>query len=300
MKYIIGVDGGGTKTEAISYDFQGNIVSKGISGAGNPLINEKLAIANLNSAINQCTAYLRKEDFAYLYIGLAGYGGLSNKEDFEKKLSDIYNVPCTVDNDAVIAHAALLSGKDGVLTISGTGSVSLAKYKETTAMAGGWGHLLGDEGSGMWIALEAFKKMTVEDDRQLATSRLTKNILSYLKCKEVSEMKKHIYTSSKGEIASIVPIIVEQANAGEREAYSILQEAGSQLAKTTLNAYYKLPFTQPVKIAVKGSILTKIPIVQSVFIDKIKEKLPETKFITDDVSSTLGGYYLALKKLKEY
>ncbi|MED3961108.1 hypothetical protein AB9M62_02245 [Bacillales bacterium AN1005] len=55
-----------------------------------------------------------------------------------------------------------------------------------------------------------------------------------------------------------------------------------------------------VKIAVKGSILTKIPIVQSVFIDKIKEKLPETKFITDDVSSTLGGYYLALKKLKEY
>ncbi|WP_182103546.1 hypothetical protein [Niallia taxi] len=54
------------------------------------------------------------------------------------------------------------------------------------------------------------------------------------------------------------------------------------------------------EIAVKGSILTKIPIVQSVFIDKIKEKLPKTKFITDDVSSTLGSYYLALKKLKEY
>ncbi len=299
MKYLIGVDGGGTKTEAAAYDLDGNHISIGMAGFGNLLIDEAQATANILSAIKQCLVPLKRSECVYLYLGLAGYGGVADTSKLEASLRGYFDIPFTVVNDGIIAHAALLKGEDGILTISGTGSVSIAKKSDKTIMAGGWGHLLGDQGSGYWIALEAFKKMTVEEDMELPHSPLTKKILTKLRFKKITDIKKFIYTSSKGEIASLVPLIVEQADAGDEMAQKILNEAGIHLAETTLAAYHKLPFTLPVTVAIKGSILTKISVVQEAFIDKIKEKLPETQFILDEVSSTLGCYYLAMKKWKE-
>ena len=297
MKYIIGVDGGGTKTEAAAYDLEGNLIGKGMSGFGNLLINERRAISNIMAAINQCQKALKRNDCVYLYLGLAGIGGVGDTRKIEGSLRQAYNIPFTIVNDGIIAHAGLLKGGNGILTISGTGSVSIGRYNERIILAGGWGHLLGDMGSGFWIAIEAFKRMTVEEDYQLSYSPLTMKILDKLGYKQITDIKKFVYTSSKGEIASIVPIVVEQAESGEEEAMQILYEAGRYLADTTLASFHQLPYSQNVKIAVKGSILTRIPIVQNSFIDKIKEKLPEAQFILNDVSSTLGCYYLAVEKL---
>jgi N-acetylglucosamine kinase-like BadF-type ATPase len=297
VKYLIGVDGGGTKTEAAAYDFDGKLLSKGIAGYGNLLIDEAQAIANIHTAIEQCLEPLGRKDCLYLYLGLAGYGGVVDTRTIEESLRHAYGVPFTIVNDALIAHAALLKGEDGILTISGTGSVSIAKKDEKLIMTGGWGHLLGDQGSGYWIALEAFKRMTVEADLQQARSPLTTNILSRLELNEIADIKKFIYTSSKGDIASVVPMIVEQADDGDESARTILKEAGWHLAEMTLAAYRHLPFSSSFPIAVKGSILTKIPFVQTAFTDKIKETLPNATLILDDVSSTIGCYYLAKKKI---
>ncbi|MEH7479714.1 BadF/BadG/BcrA/BcrD ATPase family protein [Neobacillus drentensis] len=299
MKYLIGVDGGGTKTEAAAYDLEGNLISMGMSGYGNLLIDEAQATANILAAIAQCLAPLKSKDCIYLYLGLAGYEGVADTRHIEESLRQAFDVPFTIVNDAIIAHAALLKGEDGILTISGTGSVSITKHAERVIMTGGWGHLLGDQGSGFWIALEAFKRMTVEEDFQHSTSLLTTKILTMLGLEKITDIKKFIYSSSKGEIASVVPVIVEQADAGDETAQKILNEAGSHLADTTLAAYHHLPFSSTVTIAVKGSILTKIPIVQVAFIDKIKETLPEAQFILNEVSSTVGCYYLSMKNLRE-
>ncbi len=78
-------------------------------------------------------------------------------------------------------------------------------------MAGGWGHILGDEGSGYWIAMQAFIKMTQEEDEGLNYSHLTKLILTKLGYHSVLELKKFIYSATKAEIASFVPLIVQHA-----------------------------------------------------------------------------------------
>ncbi|KMY50918.1 N-acetylglucosamine kinase [Peribacillus loiseleuriae] len=299
MKYLIGVDGGGTKTEAAAYDLNGNLISTGMSGYGNLLINEDQAIFHIIDAITQCLLPLKKRDCCYLYLGLAGYGGVTDTRTIEESIRRSFNIPFTIENDGIIAHAALLKGKEGILTIAGTGSVSMAVHNRVYKMAGGWGHLLGDQGSGYWIALEAFKRMTYEEDNQQAYSPLTGQILTKLGYKSVADIKKFIYSSSKGEIASIVPLIVDQAKAGDDIAQTILMEAGCHLANTTLAVYHKLPFPAQVTVAIKGGILTNIPIVQEAFIDKLKAMLPETQFVLDEVSSTLGCYYLAMEKMKD-
>lgn len=295
MSYIIGVDGGGTKTEAVAYDLNGKRISEGKAGYGNLLLNEKQAIINIIDAIEQCLVSLKNEECQYICLGLAGYGGVKNTKGIKDVLDKTFNIPFTIVNDGIIAHAALLQGKDGILTISGTGSVSIGVHNGMEKLAGGWGHILGDEGSGYWIAMQVFIKMTQEEDAGFNYSDLTKLILAKLGYRSVLELKKFIYSATKAEIASFVPIIVQQAKAGDDFSKNILKQAGYHLAKTTLAVCKKLNFDNNVTIAIKGSILTNIPFVQISFIEKIKQEKPEAQFILEDVSSTLGCYYLALK-----
>ncbi|WP_141993485.1 BadF/BadG/BcrA/BcrD ATPase family protein [Bacillus sp. B4EP4a] len=298
MNYIIGVDGGGTKTEAVAYDLEGNKISEGKAGYGNLLINEKQAIANIIQAIEQCITPIDKGSCGYICLGLAGYGGVENPQGIKSALSRAFNAPFTIVNDGIIAHAALLKGNDGILTISGTGSVSIGIHKGIEKSAGGWGHILGDEGSGYWIAMQAFIKMTKEEDEGYEYSHLTETILKKLGLHSVMELKKFIYSATKSEIAAFVPLIVQHAEKGDGFSQNVLNQAGYHLSKQTLEVIKKLKLSKNVTIAIKGSILTNIRLVQSSFINHIKLEKPNVKFVLDDVSATLGCYYIAMKQLK--
>lgn len=298
MDYIIGVDGGGTKTEAVAYDLAGNKISEGKAGYGNLLINEKQAIANIIQAIEKCVAAINNGSCRYICLGLAGYGGVENQQGIKSAISSAFNTPFTIVNDGIIAHAALLKGKDGILTISGTGSVSIGIHNGIEKSAGGWGHILGDEGSGYWIAMQAFIKMTKEEDEGSNYSHLTESILKKLGYHSVMELKKFIYSATKAEIAAFVPLIVQQADAGDDFSQNILIQAGYHLSKKTLEVINKLKLSENVTIAIKGSILTNIPLVQSSYINHIKLENPKVKFVLEDVSATLGCYYIAMEQLK--
>ncbi|MFE4814741.1 N-acetylglucosamine kinase [Peribacillus simplex] len=298
MNYIIGVDGGGTKTEAVAYDLEGNKISEGKAGYGNLLINEKQAIANIIQAIEQCMPPMDIGSCRYICLGLAGYGGVENPQGIKRALSRAFNAPFTIVNDGIIAHAALLKGNDGILTISGTGSVSIGIHKGIEKSAGGWGHILGDEGSGYWIAMQAFIKMTKEEDEGYEYSILTETILKKLGLHSVMELKKFIYSATKSEISAFVPLIVQHAEKGDGFSQNVLNQAGYHLSKQTLEVIKKLKLSEDVTIAIKGSILTNIALVQSSYINHIKLEKPNVKFILDDVSATLGCYYIAMKQLK--
>lgn len=300
MDYIIGVDGGGTKTEAAAFDLKGNKLSKGFAGFGNLLINEEEAISNIINSIKKCQESLNENDCRFICLGLAGYGGVKNPAYLKKALTDTFNIPFIIVNDSIIAHAAFLKGKDGILTISGTGSVSTGIYKGKELTVGGWGHLLGDEGSGYWISMQIFKKMTQNFDKGLENSHLTRSILSKLGLHSINDLKKFIYSVTKAEIAAIVPDIVKSAEIGDEFSQAILKEAGKHLATTALSVWNRLDFEEKnVTIALKGSILTHIPMIQKSFIAHIKSQKPNAEFILHDVSSTIGCYYISMKHITE-
>lgn len=297
MKYIISLDGGGTKTEAVAYDLQGIELSRGYSGFSNLLINEQEGINHIIEAIENCIRPLSKEDCIFIFLGLAGYGGIKDKNHIEKALNEAFQIPFKIVNDARLAHAALLNGENGVLTIAGTGSVCIGLKQDQVMTTGGWGHLLGDEGSGYWICIEMFKRITREYDEGLPLNYLSKKILEKLQLKEVDELKQYIYHATKGEIASHVPFIVENARMGDLTALDILEKAGQLLAKTTIQAIKKLGLENKPLVAIKGSILQQVPLVQNAFVQLIKERHPSVEFFMNDVSSTYGGYLLAKNEL---
>ncbi|MFS0784736.1 BadF/BadG/BcrA/BcrD ATPase family protein [Bacillus sp. 1P06AnD] len=298
MAFIIGVDGGGTKTEAAAYHMGGNKLAEGRSSYGNVLINRKGAVRHIIAAINQCVNQLLLEECRFIYIGLAGLGGVEDPDSISREIQELFRVPTKVVNDGVIAHAAMLKGKDGILTISGTGSVSIGRSKGVYHLAGGWGHLLGDEGSGYWIAMQAYKKVIQESERMQHYSQLSMSILDRHEIKEAEELKKFIYAATKGEIAALVPLIKNLAENGDEMAGSILHQAGVLLAEQTLLLWNKVGFQNYGTIAVKGSVLSKIPMVLSAFEEKCASIKKEAKFMVEDLSSTLGGFYLAMDEIK--
>ncbi|WP_088042709.1 N-acetylglucosamine kinase [Bacillus sp. EAC] len=297
MQYIISVDGGGTKTEAIAYDLEGNVISQGYSGYSNLLINEKEGINHIIEAIENCLLPLSKENCLFLFLGLAGYGGIKDINPLESALNESFRIPFKIVNDARLAHAALLNGKSGVLTIAGTGSVCIGLDQEKIVTTGGWGHLIGDEGSGYWICMEIFKNITQEFDENIQLSYLSQKLIEKLQLNEVDELKQYIYHNPKSVIASHVPFIVEMAGMGDLIALDVLERAGKLLAKTTLQAIKKLKLQGAPRVAIKGSILQHIQIVQNSFVHSIREQYPSVKFYTDHISSTYGGYLLAMKEI---
>ncbi|TDT51885.1 N-acetylglucosamine kinase-like BadF-type ATPase [Fonticella tunisiensis] len=298
MKYVIGIDGGGTKTEATAYTIDGEEIGSGYSGPGNLILNGEWAIENIISAANECmettNLVYNESECVFIYAGLAGIDG-ADVAKAEKALSDRFNVETKIVSDAEIALAALLKGDDGILTISGTGSVCYGIHEGKLERAGGWGHILGDEGSGYYIALQAFKRAALEEDECIKKSRLTEKLLERLGMKKVKEIKKFIYSSRKADIAALAPLVAELGEEGEENAVSILREAGRDLALITWRVYRKLGFNSKVKIGISGGIIRRVKLVRKEFEMELAKYIKEFIIVDDDVSPSKGGYYLAKK-----
>lgn len=171
-----------------------------------------------------------RENLHGIYVGAAGCEVGDNARFIEERLKLKTNTYIKVMNDAEIALKAMLKGSDGILTIAGTGSIVFGMNKGISSRCGGWGNLLGDEGSGYQIVISAIKRMIKEEEEDLPQSDLTKAILKELKIKSVNNITEFVYSGTKDEIASLTPIIARIAKDGDKIAEEILLEQGLFIA----------------------------------------------------------------------
>ncbi|MBL4932727.1 N-acetylglucosamine kinase [Clostridium paridis] len=295
MEYVIGIDGGGTKTEAVAYDLNGEAITSAVTGFGNLLNGEEEALNNIINAIKQVVETYGIEGLKGLYLGLAGAEVDDNAKIVQERIKKELCIDSTVMNDGELALKALLKGEDGVLTIAGTGSVAFGIKNGKEARCGGWGNLLGDEGSAYKIAIEAFKNMIYENDFGIEMSELSKEILESLKMKKVDEIIGFVYSNTKDEVASITPIVSKRADLGDKIAIDILKSEGLAIAKTTERVYKKLGF-QSASIGIVGGVLKKSKILRETFEEYLNKNANIIAFVDEEVSPAKGAYYLYIKE----
>ncbi|GEA29554.1 MULTISPECIES: N-acetylglucosamine kinase [Clostridium] len=291
MKYIIGVDGGGTKTEAVAYDFQGNIIVTSVKGFANLLNNREKALNNIVDSIREIIDVLKEDELVDLYLGIAGSEVGDNAKIIKDIIKNELKTDCVLMNDAEIALKAMLRGNDGILTIAGTGSIAFGVKNNSSVRCGGWGNLLGDEGSGYKIAIDAIKRMIFEEENSLLKSELTTRIMKRLGAKSIGEVVNFVYSSTKDEIASLAEIVSILGEEGNKIAEEILVNEGADLAKTVINVYRKLKF-ESCSIALVGGVIRKAKILRKSFEKYLRENIVIEDIVDDEISPTMGAYYI--------
>ncbi len=175
MKYYLGIDGGGTRTTAAVSDESGKILLK---KAGKTInfysVGIPQARLNLDELIEQITDELQIDGFEAVFVGCSALDGEADSGTLEAICGGIKAKRKAMNSDVYIALKSV-EGECPCIAICGTGSMAAGEDKNgNTVIAGGWGHIIGDEGSGYAIAVNALKKCCEICDEGRTTPLLEK------------------------------------------------------------------------------------------------------------------------------
>lgn len=290
LDYIIGMDSGGTKTQANVYNLQGELQEQVTTGYGNLLVDYDQGIANLKDALQQALENRSIANCKLVVIGLAGVDSSGLKEAVYKELAT-FKVPLQLINDGQLAHYALLEGQPGLLIIAGTGSVCIGRKANHWARVGGWGHLFGDEGSAYVLGKQAVQQVFWEFDKGEAYSTLSQAILNQVGAKDALALCKKVYQLSKGELADLAKVVANCAQTSS-VAMDLLAEAGGQLAQAVIKLTCRLYGPQAcVNVGLNGSVIENNEQVREAFFQTLEQSAYTYTFFEKETSSAKGAYY---------
>ena len=228
-KRVIGMDAGGTKTRAAAFDGNGTLLAEAVDGCGNLV----LSYASAKSAICSAIRGVWTDTCEYIAVGAAGASSGEMSERLSAELTAEFGVKTDVMSDAELAlTAAFGPSGDGMLVISGTGSVVFLRQNGTMIRSGGWGHILGDGGSAYFTGLTALRTITSLRDRNEPDERLERAVFDALNIGSISELVKYVYAPerTKADLANIAPAIDALEAEGHANAADILWKSADALS----------------------------------------------------------------------
>lgn len=300
-KYIIGIDGGGTKTLGVLFDIDGRELKRVEFGFSNFSIDEDIAKANVEKTIEALEKDLENDRELFIQMGIAGYSKIKKSTQFVKSLEKKFNALVDLDSDAIIALYSVKQNKNVnvIMVIGGTGSVLMVSDGDQASMVGGFGHLLGDEGSAYHLAITALKKIIEEKESNQEMSELSKLILKEIEALDYLDIKNFVYNNNKSDIARLAKFIAQCALNHNLDAISLLKQEGRYLAKQTLNAYKLANKNEKVVIALRGGFLLNAPYVKETLIEELKISLKDFELDIHPIEPVIGAYYLGFLKLSK-
>ncbi len=298
-KYIIGVDGGGTKTLGVLYSLQGEEIKRSISGFANFSVNEKETIEHLQKVLDKLTKDIDLVDLSMIQIGIAGYSNFTRKADLKNDLIKKYHCEVSLVTDAEIALYSVkkTSEMHVIMVLGGTGSAVMYEVAGEVKLIGGFGHLLGDEGSGYHLAITALKNIINQYEEQKEITPLTHNILKEIGAESYSEIKTFVYNNKKTEIAKLSEFIAEYALNKDVEAINLFENEGRLLARQALKAYQAMNAPREVIIGIKGGFLLNAPYVKDALVSELNNYNISYTLDASTTEPVLGAYYLAKRQL---
>ncbi|HEY6243385.1 MAG TPA: BadF/BadG/BcrA/BcrD ATPase family protein [Pyrinomonadaceae bacterium] len=232
---VAGVDGGGTKTEAVIMDADLRVIGEGRSGASNPL---RVGITNAAAAVREAidsacaAAKVRRTDLEAAEVGLGGARRKELRERMRETLLPLGIHDLEVVTDADIALYGATDGAPGLVVIAGTGSICCGmNARGKKFCAGGWGPVAGDEGAGAWIARRALRAIAWASDGRGPQTLLTELACNYFHVSTADDLTTAIYapTITNERIAGFGKDVVEAAKKKDPIAEGIILEGGREL-----------------------------------------------------------------------
>jgi len=310
--YVIGIEGGGTKTTAVLCALDGIILSEAQGGPSNfHIVGIEKTAGTILDLIQTCchSVGCGVSQIGAVVAGLAGAGRVLDQQRIMERLLEIARIKnfnlekVSIESDARIALEGAFSGKPGVVVISGTGSIVFGKdERDRIYRAGGWGRLIGDEGSGYAIGREAFRAVVKLLDGYGEKTKLAKLFNEKFGLGTQDTVIDAVY-GEKYNLASVVPAVMEAASKGDSVAKKILVLACSDLVEVinaVLNKMNKGRKGVPKRpLAFVGSLLMNDNFYSRKIRSTIKREVPLVVIRNAESSPVVGAALLAIQLLNE-
>ncbi len=232
-RFLMGVDGGATKTLAAVLDLQERCLYLGHGASSNPdAVGPHVATNSLMKATDEAIARagIERDRLDAAVLAVAG----TDTDAVAAHVRTLRPSSWVVVNDVVGAWAAATGARPGVGAISGTGSNVFGVGADGRAWrAGGWGHVLGDEGSGYWLAVQSIKAALRDRERSGPETALSDAATDFFDVPTVEAVATLVYSKplSKGEIAAFAIETARVAQAGDEVARGLYEHAADELGK---------------------------------------------------------------------
>src|SRR5205809_705809 len=231
--HVLGIDAGGTKTVCLLADQRGSIVSEGRGGDANLQSSGELAVEKVLHEVMETAIGDRAVTPSAICLGIAGVDRESDERTVRAIMRRIgYKSRTLVVNDALIALVAGAGDAAGVVIIAGTGSIVYGRNANgEAARAGGWGHMIGDEGSGYWIGREALAAVMRAGDGRGPETQLSGEILQHFDVTDVSRLPRIVYDREQPRmaVAALGPLVQRVSEQGDAVATRILERAAEEI-----------------------------------------------------------------------
>jgi len=303
---VLGVDGGGTKTQAIIMDEEGRMLGEGLAGPSNPL---RVGVSNAAGAVRAAVdlacaaAGVRRTDIASAEIGLAGV----RRADLKERMSDALLCSLGINSIEVVTDAAIAlygatGGKPGLVLIAGTGSICCGRNaRRRHVCAGGWGPLAGDEGSGSWIARRALQAVAQATDGRGAATHLGEAACHYFNVATPDDLSFAIYAASmtNDRIAGFARHVIEAASERDAVASGILGDAGRELAAAARTVIRKLRIEhERFQVAYTGGVFSAGELILEPLRTEIKRIAPHAYLAPPQLSPAVAAATMAREQLR--
>jgi glucosamine kinase len=305
-RFVMGIDGGATKTLAAVLDLRANVLHLGHAGPSNEdAVGAQKAVQALLAAADEAItrAGIAADDLSGAVLAVAGTDTASVAEHVASARTERW----LVVNDVVGAWATATGAGPGVAVISGTGSnvfgVGGVGADARAWRAGGWGHLLGDEGSGYWLGVQSIKAALRDREASGPATAQSEAACAFFRMPSVEAVASHVYSKplTKGEIAAFATETARVAAAGDAIARELYERGARELAaqvaavidQSALGAGGDSPDGFPVGLI--GSAFKAGEVFVEPLARAVREHAPQARVSVVEMAPVGGSLLLALR-----
>jgi N-acetylglucosamine kinase-like BadF-type ATPase len=301
----VGLDLGGSGTRAALADAEGSVLATGKggpSGIAASAAGRRLLARSLDSALAPIATRVGMSP-CVVHAGTRGLSLPGRRDTLLLELGTRFSdAEIHVSNDALIALWGGLAGGPGVAVLAGTGSIALARSADgREGRAGGWGYLLGDEGSGYWLGREAIAAYLQVLEGRRPAGPLAARIASATRARTVPEGIAWVNSGDNpvARLAGLAPLVAEAVDAGDEGASEILSRAGRALADLAAAAVAQIwpnGAADPVHVACCGGVWAAGAALTTPFREALADRLPGGTIAPPLLPPVAGAIVLAMQK----
>lgn len=282
---VLGVDGGGTKTEWALLSGDGIQITSGVLPAANLRLITDHALGRMFHAL--------PAEATHVGVFLAGCGNEADRARLRRLVESRWpHAHVVVGSDRASGFATALEGRDGITVIAGTGSAVTGRRDDKIEKAGGWGQLLGDKGGGYNLAVQALRRVLSDYDIDHRVGELSQSILRKLCLNKLEDLDAWASTADKMSVAMLAPVVFEAAKLGHHEMLSAVQGGALTLATFTAAVAGRLGLDAP-EVKLTGGLFIYHPEYGELYREYLSKILPAADVSVCTLSPGLGAAWLA-------